>query len=140
MWTLATNWMEVDIPGWLLVPPVVAFVVWFWLYCGRRVSKAAGFSRRLEGDPGKKLRESGWGSGFVNGAMFSGTLKLIEYRGGWVLRASPFFGGGFLWLPREKMEVGPTRTIGLFKTPLLCATCGENDLQLFKPLSKLIES
>ena len=85
-----------------------------WVVICRGLMARMGMSRdvRLTLEPAET--DSGWGSANVNGVGCGRWIRLTAYQGGWLLRMMPLFGGGKLWLPRDRAMIHPCEVAGPF--------------------------
>lgn len=106
---------------------------------GRMLSGAAGFTSAAEQMPsGPPLKKSGWGSAKVNGLGIKGFVQLVEYADGWLLRHTPLFGGGAIWLPRATTEVGKITASWLPPLDSRMLVSGNNEVRLSGHLAHFV--
>ena len=85
---------------------------------------------------GLAIRESPWGSAWVNGVSASNCVKVVEYPDGWVIRMMPLFGNGKLWFPRGSTVVGQILP-GRFLMPgHRIIVSGDNEVRLYGRLAE----
>ena len=89
--------------SWLLVLAGVMAAI--WLVEGATINRLIGLRWRLHVDTGPMLRESSWGDAEVNGMGFRDSVRLVEYRDGWLLQLHWLLGYGKIWLPRGETKV-----------------------------------
>jgi hypothetical protein len=115
-----------------------ALFIVIWFLVTALIRKMAGMTRELDGDTGMILRESSWGSGYVNGVRARNCLRVAEYENGWVVRIAWLLGGGKLWLPKSGARIQPERG-GFFSTKCSAIVCGENHVRLSGGLADFVE-
>lgn len=124
--------------GWIiaLLAPVLFVVVWT-LVVGmiRRWSRMID---RLVFDPGPPLRQSGLGSGVVNGVELKNCLKVTEYDEGWLLSTMIIFGGGKLWLERAETEIGALEPPTWLRPKSRVVQFERHQVRLYGPLADLV--
>jgi hypothetical protein len=116
-----------------------ALFIGVWVLVTTLIRKMAGMTRELDAHTGRLLRESSWGSGYVNGVRARNCLRVAEYENGWLVRIARLFGGGKLWLPKSGARIQPERD-GRFPTKCSAIVCGEDHVRLFGGLADFVES
>jgi hypothetical protein len=115
--------------------------VGMWLLVTRMLRAGARMTPELDVATGSPLRESRWGSAFINGISARNCAKLVEYQDGYVLRMMWIFGNGKLWLPKHTLHVGMEQPGRFFIVPRKrVPSSGRNQVILFDRLADFIES
>jgi hypothetical protein len=84
------------------------------------------------------LRESSWGSGYVNGVRARNCLRVAEYENGWLVRIAWLLGGGKLWLPKSGAKI-QSETGGFFSTKFRVIVCGKDQVRLSGGLADFVD-
>ncbi len=101
-----------------------AIFIGIWLLVTTLIRKMAGMTRELDADTGMLLRESSWGSGYVNGVRARNCLRVAEYENGWIVQFAWLFGGGKLWMPKSGARIQSES--GGLSTKCIVIVCGED--------------
>ena len=117
---------------------LVLFVV-IWILITGLIRKMARMSTKLEADTGMLLRESRWGSGYVNGVRARNCLRVAEYERGWLVRIAWLLGNGKLWLPKGGTRISHPQTGGLFPQRFRTIECGEDNVRLLGHLADFVQ-
>src|SRR5262245_50523792 len=88
---------------WLLV--LAGVIAAIWLAEGATINRLLGLRWRLHVDTGPLMRASSWGDAEVNGMGFRDSVRLVEYRNGWLLQLHWLLGCGKIWLPRSETKI-----------------------------------
>ena len=115
-----------------------ALFIGIWFLVTALIRKMAGMTRELDADTGMFLRESSWGSGYVNGVRARNCLRVAEYENGWVVRIAWLLGGGKLWLPKREAKIQP-ETGGVFSTKFTVIVCGKDKVRLSGALADFVD-
>lgn len=109
-----------------------------WFLVTTLIRRMAGMTRELDADTGRLLRESSWGSGYVNGVRARNCLRVAEYEKGWLVQIVWLLGGGKLWMPKSGARIQPERG-GVFSTKCSAIVCGEDHVRLSGGLADFVE-
>lgn len=109
-----------------------------WFLVTTLICKMAGMTRELDADTGMLLRESSWGSGYVNRVRARNCLRVAEYENGWLVQIAWLLGGGKLWLPKSGARIQPDSG-GLFSTKCRAIVCGKDHVRLTGGLADFVE-
>jgi len=115
-----------------------ALFIVIWILVTALIRRMAGMTKELDADTGLLLRESSWGSGYVNGVRARNCLRVAEYANGWLVQIVWFLGGGKLWMPKSRARVQPERG-GSFSTKCSAIVCGEDHVRLLGGLADFVE-
>ena len=116
----------------------VGLFIGIWLLVTGLLRKLAGMSTRLNADTGMLLRESSWGSGYVNGVRARGCLRVAEYESGWIVRIAWILGNGKLWLPKSGARISEPQAGGVFSQQSRTIVCGDDQVRLFGNLADFV--
>ena len=116
----------------------IALFLCVWFLVTTLIRKMAGMTTELDVDTGMLLRESSWGSGYVNGVRARNCLRVAEYEKGWLVRIAWLLGGGKLWLPKSGARIQPDSG-GLFSMKCNAIVSGENRVRLVGGLADFVE-
>jgi hypothetical protein len=130
-------------------PPVLAIVlisviggaalfIGIWFLVTALIRQMAGMTKELDADTGRFLRESSWGSGYVNGARARNCLRVTEYENGWLVQIAWLLGGGKLWMPKSGARIQPDRG-GFLSTKCIAIVCGDDHVRLSGGLADFVE-
>ena len=119
--------------SWLYALPFL--VAAWWLFVTTLLRRGGRLTRRLQVETGSPMRESSWGSAFINGISAQGCVKLAEYHDGYVIRMMWVFGNGKLWLPKPGLRIG---VIGPGVPRRRRVISGEHELLLFEELADFV--
>lgn len=86
-----------------------------WFGATSVLRNIANMTKHIEFDLGSPINTTKWGSGNVNGVTMRNCLRIVSHNEGFVLETNIFFGGGKLWLPKEKMMLGEITKKTFFK-------------------------
>ena len=117
----------------------VALFIAIWLLVTGLLRMMAGMRRKLNVDTGMLLRESTWGSGYVNGVRARGCLRVAEYDSGWVVRIAWLLGNGKLWLPKSEARISEPQAWGVFSQTSRMIVCGDDKVRLFGNLADFVQ-
>jgi hypothetical protein len=118
----------------------VALFIGIWLLVTGLIRRMARMTTKLNADTGRLLRESTWGSGYVNGVRARGCLRVAEYDYGWVVRIAWLLGNGKLWLPKTGARISQPQTSAGFLSPNCSEIdCGSDRVRLFGGLADFVE-
>lgn len=117
----------------------VALFIAIWLLVTGLLRMMAGMRRKLNVDTGMLLRESAWGSGYVNGVRARGCLRVAEYESGWIVRIAWILGNGKLWLPKSGTSISEPQTGGVFSQTYRTIVCGDDKVSLFGNLAEFVQ-
>lgn len=115
----------------------VALFIAIWLLVTGLIRMMAGMSRKLNVETGMLLRESAWGSGYVNGVRARNCLRVAEYEKGWIVRIAWIFGNGKLWLPKSRVIISEPQSGGVFSQEYRTIVCGDDEVRLSGSLAEL---
>src|SRR5262245_12993395 len=78
----------------------------FWWFIVNLLGKLAGLDKNIDRSGcGIFIRETGYGSSRINRVNFNGSIKILYYEKGFMLKVMPIFGGFEKWFPRESYKV-----------------------------------
>ena len=115
-----------------------ALFIGVWFLVTALIRMMAGMTKELEADTGLLLRESSWGSGYVNGMRARNCLRVAEYENGWLVRIAWLLGGGKLWLPKSEARIQP-ETGDFFSTKYSAIVCGDDHVRLSGGLADFVD-
>jgi len=119
----------------------IVFLVFFgiiWFGFTRFLRNKANMSLPIEVDVGSPISTTDWATGAVNGVLMKGCLRVVSYNKGFVLEARKIFGGGKIWLPKEKIVLGKMTQNTLFKRQELEFISENNKVSLYGKLGAAI--
>lgn len=88
----------------IFIFPILFIGVWsFVIGVIRKKSKMK--KGDIEQALGPILYDSGWGSADINGVNARNCAKVVEYKNGFVIMLMNIFGGGKLWVPRDRYTI-----------------------------------
>ena len=117
----------------------VALFIGIWLLVTGLIRTMAGMTRKLDVDTGMLLRESSWGSGYVNRVRARGCLRVAEYERGWIVRIPWLLGGGKLWLPKSGARISRAPADRFFSPEGRAIECGTDRVRLYGSLADFVE-
>lgn len=119
----------------------VVLFIGIWLFVTGLLRMMARMTTKLDADTGRLLRESTWGSGYVNGVRARGCLRVAEYENGWIVRIAWILGNGKLWLPKSGARISQPQTSAGFLSPKCSEIdCGSDRVRLFGGLADFVNT
>ena len=90
--------------GFLFWLPIL-LMPFMWFALTRMFNSWLGLRTSLDGRTGAFVSQTSWGSAKINGYNASGCVRLLVYENGFALKMMPIFGGGLLWIPKDRYSV-----------------------------------
>lgn len=104
--------MDVEV---IIVIIVLVTIVLIWRAIINYVTKKLHLVGEITEHTGPKMSSSGWrGRADINGMYFKNGVKVIHYEQGYVIKLSPVWGGGKLWLPKKGLVITGLKTDTIF--------------------------
>jgi hypothetical protein len=95
-------------------------------------------TRHLDVSLGKILNTTSWGGGVVNGITARNSLRVKEYKKGYVLEVMWILGGGKLWLAKDELQIGEVTGGSFFKPSKLELNYKDHKIILYDKLIKAL--
>jgi hypothetical protein len=94
-------------------PQEIGFLFWLpillmpfmWFAVTRMFNSWLGLRTKLCESTGAFVSQTSWGTASINGYNASGCVRLLVYENGYALKIMPIFGGGLLWIPKDRYSV-----------------------------------
>jgi hypothetical protein len=115
-------------PYFMVVFFILFGIMWFGIT--NILRNMANMSKLIEVDVGSPTNTTGWGSGNVNGVSMRNCLRVVSHNEGFVIETQRIFGGGKLWLSKEKMVLGAITKKTFFKPKKIEITSENNQVSL----------
>ena len=100
--------------------------------------KMAGFEKQVYVPISGYIKETGWGTAGINGVNMNGSIKLVEYDCGWLIKTKRRYGKCGIWLAKDKTKVGPLIKKGPFTLNMRTITCGHHTIVLKGKLAQKV--
>jgi hypothetical protein len=129
---------------WLVVAQILTFATLgaFWVVARGRTRRAVGFGLSWPAAAGHPNDASGWGSVEINGRQLgtagSGPVCLYRCDRGYVLHLQPVFGGGYILLPGDELQVRPLPPHGLFRRRAARLRTRTHDVVVYGHLAQFV--
>jgi hypothetical protein len=123
---------EEYVPYFMVVFFILFGIMWFSITSVLR--NMANMSKLIEVDVGPPTNTTKWGSGSVNGVSMRNCIRVVSHNKGFVLETQKIFGGGKLWLPKEKIVLGEITKKSFLKPKKLEIISEKNRISLYGEL------
>jgi hypothetical protein len=123
-------------PYFMVVFFILFGIMWFGITSVLR--NMASMSKFIDVDVGSPTNTTKWGSGDVNGVSMRNCIRVVSHNKGFVLETQKIFGGGRLWLPKEKIVLGEVTKKSFFKPKKLEIISENNRISLHGELADAI--
>lgn len=121
-----------------IVLAATAFGVGLWTAIVLGLRRMAGLSTTPPAGLGPAVRSTGWGSAYINRVRYKNCVTLAEHADGWLISTPRLFGGGSLWLPRDRTAVGPLEPGSTFRFTTRRLTCDGHVVVLSGKLAEFV--